>query len=142
MVQTSGNDGIICDCCKDTYVLKFVYYSYDFKHVLIFDGRKPSMDAIIRSDTIKSLDLCQQCHLHVARKIVENYKNNRNNSIICELSGQKIQDEFYYCVISKADVNLNSGTDIQVDQRHLEISVCSGIYETFVNNNGNLKELL
>lgn len=129
-MQLSTQDGVICDQCSDVYCIKFTYYSYDFKEVIITNGRRPSLDSILAFDTVKSLDVCGKCHKDISYIILSNQPAKINQ---CELTKEILNNLSIYCVVAKVNVDLNIGNSVEVNNRHLEFFVSPNYFEQMLN---------
>ncbi len=110
----NDNSGIGCDHCGTTHNRDFEYYSWDFRHVDVFENRRPSLDAILIERPAFSLDICAACFQSFKRIIVANYgklmseKRMPQTKMVCEWTGVFMQGnfEYYHVNVTKADVRL------------------------------------
>lgn len=111
-MQLAERDGIACDECGMTHKSDFTYYSLDFYQVNVTDNRSPSLDTILSSQIVFSLDFCAQCVHKLQNTVVQNYNKSMSKARtirvghLCELSGQRLTGSYtyYYCVIAKVVV--------------------------------------
>jgi hypothetical protein len=118
-VQTSDRSGIICDQCGTVYTNDFLYYSFDFHQVSVYENRRPAIRQILAAKAISSLDICTQCFDIIKRKIVENYaktmtadtrqRGKSQTGVVCELTGDRFAGTFdyYYCNVVKVEVRMS-----------------------------------
>ena len=135
-MQLKTLDGIACDNCGETFRHDFIYFSYDIKPVTIVTNNRPPLDHMLNFETLKSLDICCNCHNINATTILKNQSAKSNR---CELSGTHIINTLYYCVVAKVYVNLSSGNTMNVNNRYLEFSICENIFQQMVNAADALK---
>jgi hypothetical protein len=97
----SGN-GYACDQCGTTHQEVFQYYSLDARRVELFNGRKPPLDALLRSPPIHSLDFCPTCFETVKTAIVG---RPPQRGLYCEMTGVPLTSSFYFIVVSQVQVS-------------------------------------
>lgn len=170
-MQLNDRSGICCDSCGITYRTDFSYYSFDFHAVAVNNNQRSPIDIIIRSQIVFSVDICTNCFEAIKKSIVDNYNKvmapkraTKPSAIVtCEMTGKKLFGtyEYYYCVVSKADIKMSGQPNIcvkcktktfdndkpcskcsgkefirvasmNIDQRHVEISMCEEAYRGFV----------
>ena len=113
-MQTSDRSGIACDHCGASYRNDFVYYSFDFRHITVTDGRMPGLDTLYHSQVVFSLDICTACFSTLSQHIIDNYKQVMSGTRrarpphICELTGEKFGTNYsyYYCTATKVNVSM------------------------------------
>ena len=135
-MQTSDKSGIICDLCSISFRDDFIYYSFDFRHAVVTDGRIPSLDTLRHTHVTCSLDVCTACFTNISQTVVENYKKIMSGTRrarpphICELTGSMMSGNYnyYYCVITKANVQLTGQPNIctKCQKKAYEASVVCG----------------
>lgn len=148
-MQLSDRSGIACDSCGIVCKDDFVYYSFDFHNVHVYNNQRPSIDSIIRSEVVKSLDICTSCFDSIKDAVIKNYSktmtprrtNIANMFTVCEITGVKLSGnyEYYYCVVSKVNVRLSGQSYICVKCKSKSIgdracAKCSGTQFTRVAN--------
>ena len=140
----------------------FVYYSFDFRCVSIYNNRKPPLNDIINSHIVFSSDICTSCFEPIKNNVLK-HNSNSIKSIFCEMTGNRLVGncECYYCVVSKISVKLSgqpfvclkcksktfeggrcpkcNNTDfikmaqMNVDDRFVEIMMCYDAYKEFLS---------
>jgi hypothetical protein len=100
--------GIACDYCSTSYHNDFIYYSWDFHLVNIIGGRTPPLDHILSSKVIVSYDVCTKCWENFKKSIIENYSKGK----VCEVTGEKLSDTYYYVVVTSVDVKMSGQPNI------------------------------
>jgi len=125
-MQIKDRSGIACDQCGTTYKSDFLYYSFDFRLVPVYDNRVQSLKMIFRIQPASSLDICTQCFEDIKTKVICNYDKSMNKNvanrgkprlgIICEMSGDKMVGTFkyYHCNVTKVDVRMSGQPNICV----------------------------
>jgi len=121
-MQTNDKTGIGCDYCGTTYNIDFEYYSFDFFSYNSVDGRKPSIEQIIKSQAIFSLDICTSCFDKIGKVVIGNYSKNMskhrrmNVPAFCDWTGAQMSGTFdaYYCAVTKVKVSLSKQPNICV----------------------------
>lgn len=117
-MQLSTKDGISCDLCNLEAKLTFTYYSYDFE----------SKNNTSRNKY--SLDVCPKCHSDISNKVIKNYRPSRDK-LFCDITGELIDGEYYYCSITKIDVDISKKTQPKIDKKHLELVISKEAYNGF-----------
>jgi hypothetical protein len=127
-MQLTSRDGIACDQCGTNYKTDFTYYSFDVREVNIYNSRRPSLDHIINSEIVLSLDICQHCFSILKKTVVNNYQSamvsdvrrrGKNNICICECCSDKIgNNDFYYAIITQVKVNMTGQPNICTNCRN------------------------
>lgn len=123
-MQLSDRSGICCDSCGITYKNDFVYYSFDFRLVDVYNNQRPSIDSILSFGIVFSADICTNCFDGIKKTIVDNYAKimspkrlaRPSSIIVCEMTGNKLAGTYtyYYCVVSKANIKLSGQPNICV----------------------------
>lgn len=170
-MQLHDKSGICCDACGIVYKTDFTYYSLDFRHIDVINNIRTPIDNIIRSNIVFSIDMCTNCFDSIKNIIIKNYsatmsphRLGKQLPVTCEITGGKLFGtyEYYYCVVSKADIRLSgqpnicvkcknktfdsgtkcmkcSGSEFMriasavVDDRHVEFTICVDAYKSFVD---------
>ena len=101
-------DGIACDYCGTHYHNDFIYYSWDFHLVNIVGGRKPNLDHVLSSKTIISYDVCTNCWDNFRQAIINNYPKGP----VCEITGNKLSNTYYYVVVTEVNVKMSGQPNI------------------------------
>lgn len=163
----SSSESIVCDFCLDNYSIDFVYYSFDFREVIVRDGSRQYTDKDF------SADVCERCMESFRDRLKQVYVPSRNG-IVCDVSGVLMsgqQFRYYKCQIAKVEVLLSgrpyvcSGcggilkdentscekckegigirrADISVDKEHLELNFSPEMFDKFVEHIENMKKYL
>lgn len=105
-------DGVACDECGVGSRHDFVYYSFDFRAVDVYNNRRPALDQILHQPIIFSTDVCAACYHKHATAVVANYnkiispQRRVRPEIVCELSGAVLAGTYtyYYAVVTKVTV--------------------------------------
>ena len=99
-MQTKDKTGIICDICNTEYNNDFTYFSLDFKNV---QNINIPLYHISELPDSKSIDVCTACFDSMSNQII---KINQVPFVVkrCDVSGIKINGNYYYCVVSKIKV--------------------------------------
>ena len=121
-MQLTDKSGICCDICGMVYEADFTYYSFDFRYVSVIENRRQSIDSIIQSAIIFSIDICTNCFENTKNLIIKNYtkimgpKRAQSSTIICDMTGQLLFGtyDYYYCVVAKIDVKLSCQPNVCV----------------------------
>lgn len=135
MVQLITRDGIKCDLCNMVLKDNFLYYSYDLHRATILNGRHPSILRANRSNPIRSIDVCGNCHSKFSNLIVNANKKLLINQIrglaYCELTGDKINDGNALLVfVTLISVNLKTKS-VKSDTNFLSFLVSKNMEKSF-----------
>jgi len=140
-MQLKEKDGILCDLCGTVYKSDFSYFSWDFKQVEVIDNRRPSLNQLLRMQTVFSLDVCTLCWDKYKSKIIKNYATTMSKvrkvpiGIVCDLSGVKLLGTFsyYYIEVTKVGVAMLGQANVCVKchtKTFEEDSKCKKCYGT------------
>jgi hypothetical protein len=118
-MQLKDRDGIACDHCGTTYRTDFLYYSFDFRALTLFGGRRIAINEIFRSPVTFSLDICTACFDTIKGTVVKNYESTMISDVrkrgrkappfICELSGTNLVgvDSYHHCNVTRVNVKMS-----------------------------------
>lgn len=114
-MQLNDRSGISCDLCAIQYKTDFLYYSFDF----ILVDHPTSLELILSSDIVFSIDVCTNCFDTIKKSVIKNYKikmQKGNKVNVCELTGEvmKQPEEYYYCVVSQVNVKISGQPNVCV----------------------------
>lgn len=139
-MQLSDKSGIHCDICSAEYKNDFVYYSYDFREVSVVNNLRPPINNILTGSVCASIDACALCAFEWFEQIKSNYKP-LDKAIACDLCGKILAGNFkyYYCVVSKVDVNRTT-SNVSVEDRLVDVIICTDNYASIVNRAAEVKK--
>lgn len=121
-MQLRDRSGICCDSCGIEYRTDFTYYSFDFHNAAVYNNQRQSIDMILRSKVVFSVDICTNCFEAIKKMIVANYatamspKRSFQSAVTCDITGQKLTGsyEYYYCEVIKIDVTISGQPNVCV----------------------------
>ena len=110
-MQLADRSGIKCDHCGLECRTEFIYYSFDFRHVDIYNGHIPSLQQILHLKVAKSLDWCSLCYDDIKKTVVESnakLTGKQSKTRVCELSMVSLPKELYYVTVAHVSVKTNN----------------------------------
>lgn len=107
-MRLSTRDGINCDHCGTLHKSDFTYYSLDFHSAAAHNNMRPTIDTILRSSIVFSLDFCQACFDSLSKTVINNFKASKSK-FFCEVTGKAFSGtySYYYVNVTKANVRIN-----------------------------------
>lgn len=113
-MQLVDKSGIACDFCGMMCRHSFDYYSWDVRHLSVYDNRRMPLEQIFTLPVTFSFDVCSMCFDSYKLRIIENYKKNMSDkrmarvNLVCDWTGKQMGGTYDYYYVSVAMVKVRS----------------------------------